>query len=56
MILATGEPVIAMGGFTGSDPAMTADKLAAYVASGRLRYVIPGGGFGGPAAGGATPR
>ncbi|POM22604.1 hypothetical protein BTM25_55540 [Actinomadura rubteroloni] len=46
LILATGRPVIAMGGFTGSDPAMTVGKLQALVRSGRLRYVLVGGGFG----------
>ena len=55
--LATGEPVMAMGGFTGSDPAPTLDQLKVYVASGQLRYIIlggdrggPGGGFGGSSA------
>jgi 4-amino-4-deoxy-L-arabinose transferase-like glycosyltransferase len=42
--LATGLPVMAMGGFTGSDPAPTLDQLKAYVASGQLRYVLAGGG------------
>jgi 4-amino-4-deoxy-L-arabinose transferase-like glycosyltransferase len=51
IILSTGEPVIAMGGFTGSDPAMTVDKLKAYVASGQLKYVLVGG-RGGPDRGG----
>jgi 4-amino-4-deoxy-L-arabinose transferase-like glycosyltransferase len=41
--LATGAPVMAMGGFTGSDPAPTLDQLKAYVASGQLRYVFIGG-------------
>jgi 4-amino-4-deoxy-L-arabinose transferase-like glycosyltransferase len=46
--LATGKPVMAMGGFSGTDPAMTVDKLAQLVSSGRLRYVvISGGGPGG---------
>jgi 4-amino-4-deoxy-L-arabinose transferase-like glycosyltransferase len=45
--LATGLPVMAMGGFTGSDPAPTLDQLKAYIASGRLRYVLAGGGNGG---------
>ena len=46
--LATGLPVMGMGGFTGSDPAPTLAQLQAYVASGRLRYVLVGGrGFGG---------
>ena len=51
--LATGLPVMAMGGFTGSDPAPTLDQLKAYVASGQLRYVLVdsgNGGGGGPAA------
>jgi 4-amino-4-deoxy-L-arabinose transferase-like glycosyltransferase len=46
--LATGEPVMGMGGFTGSDPAPTLEQLKAYVASGQLRYVIVGGSGGGP--------
>ncbi len=48
--LATGLPVMAMGGFTGSDPVPTLAQLQQYIASGRLRYVIVGGagGFGGP--------
>jgi 4-amino-4-deoxy-L-arabinose transferase-like glycosyltransferase len=65
--LATGEPVMAMGGFSGSDPAMSVDRLMALVAAGRLRYVLiagpglPSGGVpGGPGAavgaGGAGPR
>ncbi|WP_214110348.1 glycosyltransferase family 39 protein [Acrocarpospora catenulata] len=44
LILSTGRPVIAMGGFTGSDPAMTVEKLASYVASGQLRYIMVGDG------------
>ncbi|MFC4056922.1 glycosyltransferase family 39 protein [Planomonospora corallina] len=51
VILSTGLPAIAMGGFTGSDPAMTADGLAGLVSTGRLRYVMPGGGRGGPGGG-----
>ncbi|MEZ7127335.1 ArnT family glycosyltransferase [Nonomuraea sp. AD125B] len=46
LILATGKPVIAMGGFTGGDPAMTVDRLRELVSSGRLRYVMTGGGPG----------
>ncbi len=45
--LATGLPVMAMGGFTGSDPAPTLQELQSYVASGLVRYVLIGGG-GGP--------
>jgi 4-amino-4-deoxy-L-arabinose transferase-like glycosyltransferase len=58
--LATGLPVMAMGGFTGSDPAPTADQLKAYVASGELRFVLvnsQGGAFGGFGGGfGGTDR
>jgi len=47
--LATGLPVMAMGGFTGSDPAPSVEEFQAYVASGQLRFVLAGGrgGFGG---------
>ncbi|WP_424530899.1 glycosyltransferase family 39 protein [Sphaerisporangium viridialbum] len=52
IILSTGgEPVIAMGGFTGSDAAMTVAKLREYVSSGRLKYLMLGGGMGGPERG-----
>ena len=40
--LATGDPVLAMGGFTGSDPAMTVERLQALVSEGKLRYVLVG--------------
>jgi 4-amino-4-deoxy-L-arabinose transferase-like glycosyltransferase len=50
--LATGLPVMAMGGFTGSDPTPTLDQLKSYVASGELRFVLTGGGFGGGFGGG----
>ena len=50
--LQTGLPVMGMGGFTGSDPAPTLAQLQQYIASGKLRYVLVGGGggggFGGP--------
>jgi 4-amino-4-deoxy-L-arabinose transferase-like glycosyltransferase len=45
--LATGLPVMAMGGFTGSDPAPTLEQLKAYIAAGQLRFVLAGGGGGG---------
>lgn len=47
-ILSTGRPVIAMGGFSGSDPAMSVSRIKELVSTGRLRYVLPGGGPGGP--------
>ena len=54
--LAAGEPVMAMGGFTGSDPVPTLAELQAYVASGQLRYVLVGGGggFGGAGNGSSS--
>jgi len=45
--LEAGLPVMAMGGFTGSDPAPTLAQLQGYIASGQLRFVIAGGGMGG---------
>jgi 4-amino-4-deoxy-L-arabinose transferase-like glycosyltransferase len=50
--IATGLPVMAMGGFTGSDPAPTLTQLKGYIASGKLRFVLTGGGFGGGFGGG----
>ena len=54
--LETGTPVMAMGGFTGSDDTPTLDELKAYIASGDLRFVVVGGGGGGggPFAGSST--
>ena len=46
--LSSGEPVMAMGGFNGGDPAPTLEQLQAYVASGQLRYILLGGQGGGP--------
>jgi 4-amino-4-deoxy-L-arabinose transferase-like glycosyltransferase len=56
IILQTGGiPVMAMGGFTGSDAAPTVAQLEQYVKQGKLRYVLAGGrgGFGGAGGGGA---
>ncbi|MFC9974608.1 glycosyltransferase family 39 protein [Spirillospora sp. NPDC127200] len=56
LILRTGRPVIAMGGFTGGDPAMTVAKLQQYVKEGKLRYIVVSGQGGGrgPDGGGAA--
>jgi 4-amino-4-deoxy-L-arabinose transferase-like glycosyltransferase len=53
-ILATGDPVMALGGFTGGDPILTPSKLAVLVKQGTVRYFLLDGrgGFGGPGAGG----
>ena len=46
--LQTGLPVMAMGGWSGSDNALTLDQLKADIADGSLRYVIVAGQGGGP--------
>lgn len=50
--LATGEPVMAIGGFNGSDPSPTLDQFKKYVADGEIHYFFGGGGFGGGGGGG----
>ena len=46
--IATGDPVMSIGGFNGTDPAPTLAQFQAYVASGQIHYFIGGGrGFGG---------
>ena len=42
--LATGDPVMAIGGFNGTDPAPTLAQFEKYVAEGRIHYYIGGGG------------
>jgi hypothetical protein len=52
--LATESPVMAIGGFNGSDPAPTLAEFQALVAAGQIHYFISGGqGFGGGQMGGA---
>ena len=46
LILATGEPVMAMGGFIGSDPALTPSSLAQRIAGNDVRFFLVGGMFG----------
>ena len=45
--LATEEPVMAIGGFNGTDPSPTLAQFEKYVADGRIHYFIAGGGMGG---------
>ncbi|MEU3252948.1 glycosyltransferase family 39 protein [Streptomyces sp. NPDC006997] len=45
--LATGEPVMAIGGFNGTDPSPTLAQFKEYVADGKIHYFIAGGGMGG---------
>ncbi len=58
LIIEYGEPVMVLGGFSGSDPILTADQLREKVAAGEVRYFLSGGsgpgggGFGGGGFGG----
>jgi hypothetical protein len=52
--LATGDPVMAIGGFNGTDPSPTLARFRKYVAEGRIHYFIAGGGRGGGRGGGGT--
>ncbi|GAB2611293.1 hypothetical protein Aab01nite_66530 [Paractinoplanes abujensis] len=52
--LATGDPVMAVGGFNGSDPSPTLAQFQQYVAEGKIHYFIGGGGFGGRSSGGSS--
>jgi hypothetical protein len=52
--LASGLPVMAIGGFNGSDPSPTLDQFKAYVAAGRIHWFIASGGGRGMGAGGST--
>jgi hypothetical protein len=46
--LATGEPILAIGGFNGSDPAPTLAQFKQYVAAGQVHWFLSGGrGMGG---------
>ncbi|WP_406343466.1 ArnT family glycosyltransferase [Streptomyces sp. NBC_00648] len=45
--LATEKPVMAIGGFNGSDPSPTLAQFKKYVAEGKIHYFIAGGGGGG---------
>ena len=42
-ILATGQPVLTMGGFNGADPVVDVDDISQMVAAGELMYVADGG-------------
>ena len=54
--LATGEPVMALGGFNGTDPSLSLAAFQQYVADGRIHYFIGGGSGmgGGPVTGAGT--
>jgi 4-amino-4-deoxy-L-arabinose transferase-like glycosyltransferase len=52
--LATGKPVMSIGGFNGSDPAPTLVQFERYVADGRIHYFLGGGRGGGLGGSGAA--
>ncbi len=51
--LGSGEPVMSIGGFNGSDPSPTLAQFKAYVAAGKIHYFLSssGGGMGGSGSG-----
>ncbi|MEU3844684.1 glycosyltransferase family 39 protein [Streptomyces sp. NPDC028635] len=51
--LSTGDPVMAIGGFNGTDPSPTLDQFKKYVEEGRIHYFIAGG-MGGMGGGNGT--
>ncbi|HEY7832165.1 MAG TPA: glycosyltransferase family 39 protein [Ktedonobacterales bacterium] len=63
-IIATGKPVMSLGGFSGSDAILTLSQLRALIRSGQVRYFllsggggVGGGGFGsGPGGGGSNQQ
>ncbi|MFD5745310.1 ArnT family glycosyltransferase [Streptomyces massasporeus] len=54
LIVSSGEPVISMWGWSGSDKAMTLAKLKELVRKGELHYIQLGGGMGGGPGGGSS--
>jgi 4-amino-4-deoxy-L-arabinose transferase-like glycosyltransferase len=55
LIISTGQPVMDMGGFTGTDPHPTLAEFKHLVATGQVHYVLVGGGPGGGFGGGPFP-
>ncbi len=56
LILKTGEPILTLGGFSGSDPILTVNQFKQLVADGDIRYAMASAGSskGGMGFGGAT--
>jgi 4-amino-4-deoxy-L-arabinose transferase-like glycosyltransferase len=52
--LATDEPVMAIGGFNGTDPAPSLAQFEQYVSEGKIHYFVGGGGAGGQSQGGSS--
>jgi 4-amino-4-deoxy-L-arabinose transferase-like glycosyltransferase len=55
LIIATGEPAVALGGFAGADPVVTREEFVRMVNEGQLRFVLGGPRFQGPRGGRAAP-
>ncbi len=51
IILTTNKAVMALGGFSGSDPILTTSQLASLVAKGTVRFFLLNGSGGGPGGG-----
>jgi 4-amino-4-deoxy-L-arabinose transferase-like glycosyltransferase len=51
LALDSGADVMAIGGFSGRDPAPSLEQFQSYVAAGQVHYFIAGGGFGGERGG-----
>ncbi|MCU1456884.1 MAG: hypothetical protein JWL73_976 [Actinomycetia bacterium] len=54
IILATGKPVVTIGGFNGGDPYPSLAQFEQLVSSGQLQYIVMSGGGGGPGGGGGS--
>ncbi len=52
LIIQTGKPVMAIGGFSGSDRILNITSLTALIQEGKVRYFLTGGTGGGGAGGG----
>ncbi|MFD7730416.1 ArnT family glycosyltransferase [Kitasatospora phosalacinea] len=52
--LASGEPVMALGGFNGSDPSLSLDGFKQLVKEGKVHWFIGGSGMGGGSMGGSN--
>lgn len=46
LILKTGEPILTLGGFSGSDPILTVNQFAQLVSNGEIRYAMVNSGTG----------
>ncbi|QNP71719.1 glycosyltransferase family 39 protein [Streptomyces roseirectus] len=54
--LATGDPVMAIGGFNGTDPSPTLAQFKQYVTDGKIHYFISGGGMMGGSSTGTSSQ